>query len=331
VTSFVSRVALLMAIVAAVGVAAPAVADDSPIDASRQASRTLRFEGVVRVEWVDAGGRHVERVKVRSWNGTMAVEGATDLAATDRARFVYHRGLGWAMVWPAELASDDRPSPDAKYRVVAMGPGPTVAGRSTNLVEVRRGSVRCELVYTDAKTGLVLRREQYDPAGDLRRTVTFETLETNTTPVSLPARVADKSPDTVPGMSPSAPYRAPAALGSGYELIGAYRQSGTVHLLYSDGIYDLSVFEQRGRLDRDGLPTGRRHVTLAGRDAWQVSWPGGDVVVWQAGGAVFTAVGEAPIDDVLAAAGTMPSAGQPSLVEKLRRMCGSLLDVFSRG
>jgi hypothetical protein len=52
-------------------------------------------------------------------------------------------------------------------------------------------------------------------------------------------------------------------------------------------------------------------------------------VVWQAGGAVFTAVGEAPIDDVLAAATTMPSAGQPSLVEKLRRMCGSLLDLFS--
>jgi hypothetical protein len=52
--------------------------------------------------------------------------------------------------------------------------------------------------------------------------------------------------------------------------------------------------------------------------------------MWQAGGAVFTAVGEAPIDDVLAAAETMPSAGQPSLVEKLRRMCGSLLDVFSR-
>lgn len=324
-------VAVVLALVGALVVAAPSTsaADDSPIDASRQASRTLRFEGVVRVEWVDGAGRHSERVKVRSWNGTMAVEGATDLAATDRARFVYHRGLGWAMVWPAELVSDDRPSPDTKYRVVAMGSGPTVAGRATNLVEVRRGSVRCELVYTDATTGLVLRREQYDVTGDLRRIVTFETLDTNTTtPVSLPARVADKSPDTVPGMSPSAPYRAPAALGSGYELIGAYRQSGTVHLLYSDGIYDLSVFEQRGRLDRSDLPTGRRHVMLAGRDAWQVSWPGGEVVMWQAGGAVFTAVGEAPIDDVLAAARTMPSAGQPSLVEKLRRMCRTLLDPF---
>jgi hypothetical protein len=324
--------AVVVALIGALVVAMPSasVADDSPIDASRQASRSLRFEGVVRVEWVDGGGHHVERVKVRSWNGTMAVEGATDLAASDRARFVYHRGLGWAMVWPAELASDDRPSPDAKYGIVAMGRGPTVADRPTNLVEVRRGSVRCELVYTDATTGLVLRREQYDSTGALRRTVTFETLDTNaTTPVSLPARVTDKSPDTVPGMSPPAPYRAPASLGSGYELIGAYRQSGTVHLLYSDGIYDLSVFEQRGRLDRDDLPAGRRHVTVDGRDAWQVSWPGGEVVMWQAGGAVFTAIGEAPIDDVLAAATTMPSAGRPSLVEKLRRMCGSLLDVFS--
>lgn len=326
-------VAVVVAAVTALTVATPStsVADDSPIDTSREAARTLRFEGVVRVEWVDGTGRQVERVKVRSWNGAMTVDGATDLAASDRARFVYHRGLGWAMVWPAELAPDDRPSPDAKYRVVSMGRGPAVAGRPTNLVDVRRGSVRYELVYTDATTGLVLRREQYDQSGGLRRIVAFETLDTNTTtPVSIPARAADWSPDTVPGKSPSAPYRAPATLGSGYELIGAYRQSGTVHLLYSDGIYGLSVFEQRGRLDRDGLPAGRRLVTLAGRDAWQVSWPGGAVVLWQAGGAVFTAVGEAPIDDVLAAVATMPSAGQPSLVEKLRRMFGSLLDVFSR-
>lgn len=323
-------VALAAALVLVVG--APAVdADDAPIEASREASRWLAFEALVRVEWNDAAGHHTELLTVRSRDGKMVVDGGRDVAASERARFVYQHGLGWTLVWPASLRVDDRPRPQTKYRIVERGSGPTIAGRSTEVVEVRRRGAVWERLFVDADTGLALRREQYGADGIPRRVVTFELLVTGATPVSVPAVTVDHSPDTVPGMRPSAPYRAPEELGAGYRLVGAYRQpDGALHLLYSDGVYDLSVFEKRGRLDRDDLPAARRHVSLAGgRDGWRVAWPGGEVVVWQAGGAVFTAVGGAPFADVLAAARTMPSAGSPSVAEKLRRMCRTFLDMFA--
>jgi hypothetical protein len=325
----VRRLALLIGAAAALAVAVPAVAQDSPVETSREASRWLAFEGVVRVEWIDGEDRRAERVTVRSWDGTMTVKGALELTASERARFVYQRGLGWAMVWPDEQRIDERPSPTAKYRIVRRGEGPTIAGRGTEAVEVRRRRDVWERVYLDADTGLALRREQFDARGHPRRIVTFESIAMGTTPVPVPLAAEDQTPPTVARKRPAAPYRAPAALGSGYRLVGAYRQDGGVHLLYSDGVYDLSVFEQRGRLAGDGLPAGRRRVELAGgRDGWRVAWPGGEIVMWQAGGAVFTAVGEGPFTDVLAAVRTMPRAGNPSLVEKLRRVCRSFLDGF---
>jgi hypothetical protein len=314
--------------------ALPALGDEpTPIDSSREASRSLRFTGVVRVEWLDGDDHHIERLRVRSWNGTMVVEGARELVAANTARFVYHRGLGWAMVWPAQLGAADRPSPDAKYRIVARGAGATIAGRETKAYDVRRrNGVVCERLHVDSRSGLILRREQYGADGELRRVVTFESLDTSmATPVSIPAKVTDETPDVVPRMSPSSPYRAPTTLAGGYRLIGAYRRAGAVQLLYSDGIYDLSVFEQRGRLDRGDLPVGGTRMALtSGRDAWRAAWPGGEVVVWQAGGAVYTAVGEAPLPDVLAAARSMPNAGRSGLLERLRQACHSLFDMFSR-
>ena len=52
---------------------------------------------------------------------------------------------------------------------------------------------------------------------------------------------------------------APARLADGYTRVGVFRRDGVVQVLYSDGIYDLSVFERRGVLDRRelGPPEGR--------------------------------------------------------------------------
>lgn len=313
---------------------APAVAQSTaepgPIEASREATRWLAFEGRVRIDWFDGDERHTEQLSVRSSDGTLVVKGGRELAASQRARFVYHHPLGWATVWPTGMPVGTRPPPEAKYRIVERGGGPVIAHRATRIVEVRRDGDVWERMYLDADTGLALRREQFGGDGIPRRVMTFETLLLGAAPVRLPAASVDQSPDTVPGRDPSAPFRAPDELDAGYRLVGAYRQADdTVHLLYSDGVYDLSVFEQRGRLDAGELPDGRRPVELAGgRDGWRVAWPGGEVVVWQAGGAVFTAVGEAPFPDVLTAARSMPRAGDPSLVEKLRRVCRSLLDLF---
>jgi short-subunit dehydrogenase len=63
-----------------------------------------------------------------------------------------------------------------------------------------------------------------------------------------------------------------------------------VHLSYSDGIASVSVFEQRGRLDEDGLAGHRRQAA----DGHAV-WVRGEVprrVVWSSGGTVYTVVAD---------------------------------------
>ena len=80
-------------------------------------------------------------------------------------------------------------------------------------------------------------------------------------------------------------------------------EQGIVHLSYSDGIANVSVFEQRGRLDeRPGWPV------TSGRPPTATSvWVRGEVprrVVWSSGGTVYTVVADAPertVDAVVAA------------------------------
>lgn len=308
-----------------VGTATPALASD-PGDDVWRAARETRFVGTVRVEWVDASGRHVHRLPVEGANGYVLVRGATRLLAAERARWVSH-GDGWTLLWPPSFDVDE-PSVEAKYDV-DWSRGPIVLGRPTRLGEVRHARVLRERWYVDTTSGLLLRRDQFDADGVLRRTIAFERLETPPArPLMPPADARDHTPSTVAGLRLQAPYRAPRALDAGYRLVGAYREDHRVHVLYSDGVNGLSVFEQRGRLRRSDLPASARPVLVGGRTGWHLSWAGGDVVVWQAGSAVYVAVGDGPLADVVAAAASMPAAGNDSILARLRRACRALADVL---
>ena len=76
---------------------------------------------------------------------------------------------------------------------------------------------------------------------------------------------------------------APARLADGYARVGVFRRDGVVQVLYSDGIYELSVFERRGELDRRELGSTGGPVTVGKAAGWRYAWPGGQVVLWQAG------------------------------------------------
>ncbi|MEA2842624.1 MAG: hypothetical protein QOJ69_295, partial [Actinomycetota bacterium] len=112
-----------------------------------------------------------------------------------------------------------------------------------------------------------------------------------------------------------------------YRRLGVYRHSGVVQVLYSDGMYDLSVFEQGGRLDRHSLAAGGSPVSIRGATGWRYAWPGGHVVLWQAGGRVYTVVSGAPLDQVVAAASSLsaPAAASPSLMDRLRRVARAVI------
>ena len=322
------RAAIAVATAVASMVAAPLGASaDGPVDDSRHAVEQLRFSGDVRVQWVDEDGVHTQELAVEGGNGVIVVRGPTSLMARQRERYVNEAGAGWSLVWPAQLAPEG-PGIEEKYDVT-YEPGPVVAGRRTHAALVRLDGTLRERFYIDDSTGLILRREQLDPAGGVRRLVAFDRMTTSSSPTpTKPRVVADHSPQLVGLRGPSRPYRAPSDLAGGYRRVGAYRRQALLQVLYSDGVYGLSVFEQRGSLDRGKLPHNARKVRVGNTSGWHMAWPGGDVVVWQAGDAVFTVVGEAPFTDIVAAARSMPRAAEPSAVDKLRRVCRSFLQLI---
>jgi hypothetical protein len=316
---------LVALLVAAFAPGAPAWADTSPVDRSRQAAARVDFTGDVRVQWVDGVGRHETVLTVRAADGVISVQGPRAVVAERHQRLVGEGGAGWRLVWQEALPATQPPAP-AGYRI-DYGFGPVVAGRLTRLVQIAKGGVLRERLLVDAGSGLILRREQYDGRGALRRLIAFERIRLGPGAVPHPARVRDDAPRPMSSPPSSGVFRAPARLAGGYTRIGTYRRDGSVHVVYSDGIYGLSLFEQRGRLPRGYLAQVARPVAVGRATGWHLVAPAGDVVVWQAGEAVYSVVGEAPAEEVLAAARSVPWPPGPSLLARVRRACRALLGV----
>lgn len=319
-------VGLVALAVAAVVPGGPAGAEESPVERSRKAAARLDFTGEVRIWWVDGVGRHEAVVTVRVADGAISVAGPRAVVADRRQRLVRDAGAGWRLVWQEDLPSASVGEGPTAYRV-DYGFGPVVAGRLTRRVQIFKAGVLRERLLVDAGTGLILHREQYDPRGLLRRVITFEAIRSGATRVAHPVHARDAAPRRMTTSPDSPAFRAPARLAGGYVRVGAYRRDGAVHVVYSDGIYGLSLFEQRGRLKQGDLPRWARPVPIGPTTGWHMVTPGGEVIVWQAGEAVYAVVGEAPADEVVAAARSVPWPPTPSLVERLRRACGSLLDI----
>jgi hypothetical protein len=203
----------------------------------------------------------------------------------------------------------------AKYDVDAAGDA-AVADRPARVMSVREGGRLVERVHIDAATGLVLRRELYDAAGGVVRQMSVETLRLGS---AAPAAVAQADVD-VP-----APFAAPRMLAGDYVRVGAEVRGRVLHVLYSDGLHALSVFAQVGRL---AAAEGGERVSVGGRPARSYAWPGGDVLMWDVGGLVYTAVSDAPAGDVRAAAATLPGARALPAAERLRRACRKAVEAL---
>jgi sigma-E factor negative regulatory protein RseB len=319
------------ALAVVLGTAGPVAAGaPAPLDQAREAAERVAFEGVLRVRWWDGDVTRSERLKVQAAGGSLVVTGANLVMAQPAfGRLVAHAGHGWEEIWLPSLAPTARPDGVAKYATTAPTDGPAVAGRPTRVIEVLRGAVRVERLYLDTETNLLLEREQFDPAGTVVRTLAFESLQLSPSapPPPLPHSPAHHAPQAVGAQGPASP----AALADGYERLGIYRDGSVLHVLYSDGLYDLSLFEQSGRLRRSDLPSAGERVAVAGATGWRYPWAGGQVVVWSAGGRVFTAVSDAPVDQVLAAVRSLPAlpTRELSMLGKVRRAAQALIEPLS--
>ena len=307
---------------------AEAPAGDNLLEQARLAAERLSFNGLVQVVWRESTGSHSESLLVQAAGGTLEVKGDTTVMADgDRARMVRRQRGEWDLLWSGALGSAGRPDVSTKYALVPTGEAP-VAGRPTTLVEVRRGEVVRQRLYLDRETNLLLRREQLNDAGSLERLVYFVTfsLDRASPAPDMPIRAIDHAAHEVSPRDLSPSFPAPAALDLGYRRIGTFAEGQVVHVLYSDGLYDLSVFEQRGRLEPRDVPPGGRRQAVGGARAWAFAWPGGNLLLWHAGHNVYTAVSDAPLADLLGVARSLPSTGRPpSLADRLRRACHALV------
>ena len=77
-----------------------------------------------------------------------------------------------------------------------------------------------------------------------------------------PSRSTNRQPRVLDEVA--APFRAPRSAGDRFHLVGRYDEDDhTLHLFYSDGLFSVSVFEQKGELDPTGLPAGAEVIRCA--------------------------------------------------------------------
>jgi hypothetical protein len=323
--------AAALAVIVGGAAAGPVAADsETALDQARRSAEASSFSGVVDVRWRDGKVMRERQLTVKAAGGVLLFGGPTPLMALDQARLV-HEDAAWDVLWPAALARLSRPDSGAKYEQ-RMSVGPQILGYDTVIVDIRRGERIRERLYVERFFGLLLRREQFDDRGRVQRSVGFRELRVDAAapPLPRPVSTATKALHSVATAQLRGAYSAPVGLGAGYRRTGAFRQGDVIQVVYSDGIYDLSVFEQRGRLGSQAAPRGGRPVRIAGAKGWHYTWPGGQVVLWQAGRTVYTVVADAPYDDVLGAIRTVKgSSSGPSVAFRFRQACRSLVGTFT--
>lgn len=219
------------------------------------------------------------------------------------------------------------------YIGVYWGSG-SVAGRPASVVELYRsnGSVAARY-WLDSRTLVPLRRELYDTSDNVISEDSFVRVRFG--PFVLPrignagaspphssrqaqpsAWVAASSPTKFLTALASQGWRVPSAAPGGLPLYAAaatQTASGEIVALeYTDGLYVVSLFMQRGTLAPD-MP-GWQPVNVAGQQAY-VS---GHSVTWTGPGFVYTVIGDAPPQTVTQIVRTM-QGGPPGILARLAR------------
>lgn len=296
--------------------------------------------------WVTdgAGGAHVAWVEVEHDGDGGVVVGAVERPTAGLGEGRGGRApvdQGWLLAVPeppVAPGAGDVPALGAKYDVLVAGHD-RLLDRPCTKLEIRRrldGSL-AERLWLDDGTGLVLRRESYARDGDLARLGAHLGLDLSprrAAPVRRAGRDrrGDGPPPPAPGVAALTDREVAALREAGWpledSLPGGYARTAVYALstpdsqplqaVYRDGLYSLSVFQQAGPPDWSSLPPGATRVEELSWQAYE--WPGAlpQRLVWEAGGRTWSIVGDAPREELLAAAGALADAESAGLGQRLR-------------
>lgn len=305
------------------------------LDRAVTATSATGFEASMVVVSLGQDGPGVTEVALRKdADGDLSVASAEAwLIARDESSAVFRDGeagqlvrLGQVQALPFAVAEVGR-----TYDVAVDGRADLRTG-SALAVGFRRDAVLRERLYVDDATGLVVRRETYGTTGDPVRVTALTDLQVTDTEMeqvdaageAAMAHREQLSPRDVREMAGHG-WEVPVTVGDGFELRAGFAvdRGAAVQLVYSDGLYTLSVYEQPGRVDEDALE-GAVREDHGGIPVYR--WPGAEPerMVWNGDGHTFTAVTDAPADVLMDAVDDLPHDRVPGLPTRMKRGLGRL-------
>lgn len=288
--------------------------------------------------------------------------------ARSQVRVVHAPGDGTVVHTDRPAAGHDAFQPDAglagltqqmldllvrNYSIV-RAPDTSVSGRAARVVEARRadGSVAARF-WIDQYTGLMVHRELAGAHGEPVIVTGFSALTLTGTPArnrtehgrgtsvgrirqssAVPAAVTSPWEHRLAGAElgrlRSRGWTVPGALPGRLSLYEARESDpdGVVHLGYSDGLSEVSVFIQRGDLDEQPF-SGWRKRRLDGNTVFERNslrrW-----AVWASRGYVYTVLADAPASTTTSVVAALPHGGSGFWARPARGLTrlGSWLNPF---
>jgi sigma-E factor negative regulatory protein RseB len=361
-------VTVSLAVLLVMGVPAPRAAADVRGDETRQPSgdsaavallaraerapRTVAYEGVQFVSSWGSRGTSSMLVEVRHWpaKGTAVRVRGSD---GQPVRELFQGDPGDASGGVAQIGHGPLGLIAANYDVLPDGEG-HVAGRAAEIVAVlpqapagspptvasgpaaeRTAAAR---FWIDSETGLLLRREVYDSRGATVRASAFIDLSVGSTgalghlPPMIPGPHSTSVDEGQLDRLRGAGWVCPDTLPAGLDLYDAREMQDPagpiMHFSYSDGLTTISLFEQRGHLDRSRLDAYREQQldesTVYVREGLPLR------LTWSADGRVFTVLADAPDETVRAVVAALPHArDEDGLLDRVQRGLGRFVSWFN--
>ncbi len=312
---------------------APVAAEDVDrlLERAVTASNEYPHAGTLTVASFSTSGPQLTQLEVTTtMDGSLRLvrSGGWEIGRAGSEAFLRRSGT-LLRIGGTERTPFDRDRLRRKYDVEVDGTRPLDTGQATVLVLRERATgVLREMLYVDADTELVVRRETFDRTGSPVRVVAFTRLDVADAAVTMPEPDGREVEDHERTAMDAAELRdrgflVPASLPNGYQLLGRYEVEDaavpTLHLLYGDGLYTVSLFEQQGRLSMEAVRRAERLTTQDGGAVWR--WPGSEPrrIVWAGDGLTFTALTDAPTDELLTVISGLPTDAAPSILDRLSR------------
>jgi hypothetical protein len=219
------------------------------------------------------------------------------------------------------------------HYVVSYAGAASANKRAAQVVEAWRsdGSLAARF-WIDTETSLPIERQVFDPSARITNEDYFNIVQIGMSATPLPPSTGGPlaSTEATEGFAPAAQastqpawsfpmarakllafgqagWKVPAALPDGLTLftggVTSLKSGIVLDLSYSDGLYVVTVFEQRGKLATKLV--GWQRAKVGGRIVYTVA-PAQRLLTWAGGGVVYTVIADAPNPTVAKVVKTLP-------------------------